>query len=239
MSDLLEFALAAHGGLDRWREVTKFQARASATGAFFSLKGHADSLRNVELTVHTREQWTSIDGLAGVGNRAVCTPSQTTIERDDGKTKDVRDNPLSAFDGHVAETPWDDLHLAYFVGYASWNYFNDPFILTLPGFKTEEIGTWEENGETWRRLAVTFPDNIAAHCSEQTFYFNSEGLLVRMDYAPYVRGRMPAAHYLLGHKNVGGLVLPERRRIYRRDPSGNRIPEPVVIAVDYADIRLS
>lgn len=241
MSDLLELALDAHGGLTRWREVSTIHARASATGAFFSIKGYGDQLNNVGIEVRTREQWTAFSPLLdGKKQRAICTPSQTVIEALDNNHASIsRDNPASAFEGHTMDTPWDDLHLAFFLGYASWNYLNDPFILTLPGFKVEETEPWEENEQVWRRLKVTFPDYIATHSTDQAYYFNADGLLMRKDYNPFVRGRVSSAHYLFDHKTVDGLVLPERRRIYRRDSLGHRIPDPLIIGVDYADIRLT
>ena len=63
-----------------------------------------------------------------------------------------------------------------------WNYLTAPFLVALPDFETEEIDPWQENGETWRRLRVKFPDYIATHSAEETFYVNSQGLVVRMDY---------------------------------------------------------
>jgi hypothetical protein len=63
-------------------------------------------------------------------------------------------------------------------------------------------------------------------------------LLTRMDYSPYVRGSMPAAHYLLEHGSVGGLILPAKRRIYRRGPDGRRLPDALVIGVDYEDYQV-
>jgi len=44
------------------------------------------------------------------------------------------------------------LQLAYFAGYAMWTYLNIPFLLAGPGVESEELETWQEAGETWRRL---------------------------------------------------------------------------------------
>jgi len=33
---------------------------------------------------------------------------------------------------------WDDLHLAYFSGYAMWNYLTTPFLFAMEGFEVEE-----------------------------------------------------------------------------------------------------
>ena len=58
---------------------------------------------------------------------------------------------------HVLATPWDKLQELYFVSYALWNYLATPFVFTEPGFETREIGPHEENGETWHRLLVKYP----------------------------------------------------------------------------------
>jgi hypothetical protein len=65
-------------------------------------------------------------------------PTGPSSKAQDGKPIKDRKNPRAAFDGHTVETPWDDLNLAYFSGYAMWNYLNAPFIFALPRFKTEE-----------------------------------------------------------------------------------------------------
>jgi hypothetical protein len=60
-----------------------------------------------------------------------------------------------------------------------WTYLNTPFLLARPDVKSEEIESWQEAGETWRRLRVRFPADIATHSTEQTLYFDEHGLLKR------------------------------------------------------------
>jgi hypothetical protein len=43
--------------------------------------------------------------------------------------------------------------------------------------ESEELEPWQEAGETWRRLKVHFPTDIATHSTEQTLYFDQKGLL--------------------------------------------------------------
>jgi len=38
-----------------------------------------------------------------------------------------------------------------------------PFLYTYDGFITEEISPIQVNGETWRRLKVTFPESVKSH----------------------------------------------------------------------------
>jgi hypothetical protein len=54
MNELLNLALEAHGGLDRWNKVKAIKVAASITGAIWYVKGKADFLKNVVLTSETR-----------------------------------------------------------------------------------------------------------------------------------------------------------------------------------------
>src|SRR3546814_736735 len=89
------------------------------------------------------------------------------LARAAGRVLERRPSPRAVFDGMAREYPWDLLHLAYFCGYAGWNYLTTPFLFTYPGFETEEIEPWEEEGEIWRRLKVRFSPDIPTHCPEQ------------------------------------------------------------------------
>jgi hypothetical protein len=197
------------------------------------------ALKDVHVTAAAGKQWISYRPFIGEGIRSSCTPDHTIIETLDGKPVKDRRNPRAAFDGHTVETPWDDLNLAYFSGYAMWNYLNTPFIFALPGFQTEEIEPWDENGEKRRRLKVSFPDHIATHCPEQIFHVNSDGLICRVDYSAPVAGGAPTAHYLDDHKDFSGIKMAKRRRALRRKADGTAIPDPVFVAIDIAEIHLS
>jgi hypothetical protein len=50
-------------------------------------------------------------------DRWIFTPDRMWIERRDGTVVEERADPRASFIGHVRETRWDRLHLAYF-GYA-------------------------------------------------------------------------------------------------------------------------
>jgi hypothetical protein len=151
----------------------------------------------------------------------------------------VRANPRDAFAGHTPATPWDDLHIAYFSGYAMWNYLNTPFMFALPGFATEEIEPWNENGQTWRRLRVSFPESVATHSPEQIFYISGDGLIARLDYFAKVTGGVPTAHYMSDYRDFDGIRIPTRRRAYRRNADGTPMTDGIGVAIDIADIRFS
>ncbi len=44
MSELLDLALQAHGGLERWREVQSLDVRVSLTGGLYRLKGYPEGV---------------------------------------------------------------------------------------------------------------------------------------------------------------------------------------------------
>ena len=50
MSELLDFALQAHGGLERWRKVESLDVRVSLTGALYRLKGYLEGVPNGQIT---------------------------------------------------------------------------------------------------------------------------------------------------------------------------------------------
>ena len=102
--------------------------------------------------------------------------------KNDGTLIEARDNPEASFDGQQLNTPWDDVHVAYFSGEALWTYLNTPFIYARSDFSTEEISSIEVDGETWRRLKITFPGTVKSHTREQISCFGADGLLRRHDY---------------------------------------------------------
>ena len=235
MNDLLSLVLTAHGGLDRWNELNHLAAHASITGATWSLKGRPDVLRDVDIQADTHQERLIVK-FPGKNRRSIFEPNLIVIETEDAKPLDVRNNPKSSFAGHTAETAWDDIHVAYFSGEALWTYFTFPFLLTSRGVVTEEVTPWQENGEQWRRLQVQYPENIVTHNRLATAYFGDDGLLRRYDYTVDVLGGNMAANYASDYKNVDGVAVPMKRRVYRRDANQHAVPQPVLIAIDISEM---
>jgi hypothetical protein len=180
-----------------------------------------------------------LSGLGGRdGDKFMFTPERTWIEQADGSVTQDRSNPRASFVGHLRTTPWDDLHLTYFVGYALYNYLVTPFCFTWPGFETRELEAHEERGQLWRVLEVTYPDSFATHTKVQKFYFNAKLMLQRIDYVTDVAAGI-VTHYCFDHKEIGGIVFPMLRRVVRRDPvTGPVIDGPTSFVLDYCKVRL-
>jgi predicted transcriptional regulator len=95
-------------------------------------------------------------------------------------------------------------HVAYFASEALWTYLTLPFLYSYPGFDSEEIEPWHENGEVWRQLRVTFPDHIASHTRTQVTHFGPDGLMRRHDYTVDILGGNPGANYTTNYKTLSG-----------------------------------
>ena len=171
----------------------------------------------------------------GQGRRSIFEPRQIVLENK-GAAPQIYDDPIGTFRGHAHETAWEDVHVAYFSGEALWTYLTLPFLYTYPGFVTEEMTPWEENGEQWRRLKATFPADVASHTREQISYFGPDGLLRRHDYTVDILGGATGANYASAYQTIGGIVVPSKRRVYAYDGEYMKVSEPELVAIDLAEI---
>jgi hypothetical protein len=238
MNDLLlQHAVAAHGGLDRFNQFQMISAEVSIGGALWALKRRSER-DSVRVSVDLHQEHASFAPWGLPNQHAVFTPERLAVETDQGAVVEERANPRAAFAGHTRDTPWDDLHQLYFSGYAMWTYLTIPFCLTWAGFEVAEIEPWQEQNETWRRLAVTFPPYLASHSLRQTCYFGADSRLRRHDYEVEVAGDFPAAHYVSDYQDVSGLMIATRRRVFPRQPDNLPARNVVTIAIDLRQIRL-
>jgi hypothetical protein len=190
------------------------------------------------MTVNTKKEWMTTD-FPGQDKRFLFTPERLVMEKRDGTLIQARDNPEKAFEGQTRDTPWDDLQVAYFQGEALWTYLNTPFLYTQDGFQTEEIASIQVNGETWRRLKVTFPDHIKSHTREQISCFGPDGLIRRHDYTVDILGGATGLNYATDYKDVGGIIFPTKRRIYAYEGDYQLVPEPLLVKIDISEITLN
>jgi hypothetical protein len=229
---LLEDALNASGGMDRWHQLKRFTVHMSIDGALLARKGKAGLLRDVVAEGCTHTQSLRFTGFTAPDKCGVYSPDHVAIEALNGDPLQVRSNPRAAFLGHTDRTPWDDLHLAYYCGFSIWNYLTTPFLLAHPGVTIEELPMWREGGEAWRRLRAVFPAPIVTHSPEQIFYFDGEGLQRRLDYRT---ATAEIAHYSSAHQEFSGIVLPTLRRSLRLGTDGAVITKPASVNIEIFD----
>ncbi|MFE4171575.1 hypothetical protein ACFRR7_05865 [Streptomyces sp. NPDC056909] len=241
MDALLSKVLDAHGGLDRWNDVATVTTRLSIGGPVWAVKGWDGALADETVTVDTRRERSVLTPFTAPDLRLVFEtgPERVSVRSGDGGTVDERTDARKSFTGFLRATPWDRLHLGYFLGYALWNYLTSPFLFTRPGVEAREIEPWHEAGQEWRRLRVRFPDTVTTHNPEQVFYYDTDFMQRRMDYVTEILGGTLVAHYSGRPKTYGGFVFPTWRRVFRRNQDGTSNLNLPSITIDIDDITIN
>ncbi len=220
----LEEAVAAHGGLERWRSAASIEAEVRSGGVALATKLAGGPFRRYRALVSASEPRTVIEPYPAAGARGVFERDRVRIEAEDGRVLAERDDPRSRFPGGRRRLWWDRLDALYFAGYALWNYLTTPYLLLSDGVEAREEG---------RRLQVTFPPGMPTHSREQTFWFDDQGLLERLDYTAEVFGGWArAAHLCAEHRTYDGLVFPTRRRVVPRSGAGRPRRGPTLVRID-------
>jgi hypothetical protein len=235
----LDAVLAAHGGLDRWRQFSAMEATIVSGGKLWEIKGQPQDPSPRRMSVALQREWASVQPFGAPDQKTDFTPQRVAIEKLDGRVVAERVNPRESFAGHVLATPWDPLQRAYFNGYALWTYLATPFLMTLPGFTVAEIDSIEDNGERWFGLQAHFPDQFASHSAFQEFYFGNDFLLRRHDYRVDVAGGFSAIQYVYDIVESQGIKLPSKRRAYRCDASGRLLADELMVSIDISDVHLT
>jgi hypothetical protein len=134
MSDLLETAVNAHGGIQRWNQLASVSAHLTQGGAFWGAQVQDGLLSDVVVTANLHEERVSHHPFGAADRHsAFAPPNRVAIERDDGTVVEVLEQPRASFAGHTLETPWTQAQLAYFVGTAMWTYLTQQFSFTMEG----------------------------------------------------------------------------------------------------------
>ena len=76
MRELLDLALQAHGGLDRWRQVQSLDVRLSLTGGLYRLKGYPEGVPNVNMRIDAGRPAVTITPYARPDGRGFFTPDR-------------------------------------------------------------------------------------------------------------------------------------------------------------------
>ncbi len=85
---------------------------------------------------------------------------------------------------------------------------------------------------------MRFPPEIATHHPDQVFYFDASGMQRRMDYIVEINGSTLVGHYTSRYKNFDGLLVPTRRRVFRRNPDNTVNLNLPSITLDIRDVEL-
>ncbi len=230
---LVREAIEAHGGVSMWNALTALEAEISAWGFLFTVK-RRPALHHIRVWASTREPHFIFRDFPRQGLRAELIGDQEVRLLDDrGEVLERRAQPRRAFRTLRRQFSWDDLDFTYFAGYATWNYLVTPFLFLRPGFQLELVEPSANGAGGLARVKATFPADFPTHCRTQTFYFDRQRLLRRLDYTAEVVGRWArAAHLCDGYRAFDGLKAPTRRRVWPLPFGTEPIRFPTLVAID-------
>jgi len=80
---------------------------------------------------------------------------------------------------------------------------------------------------------------VASHIKEQVTYFGPDGLMRRHDYTVEILGGATGANYALNYREFQGIMVPTARRIYAYDEKYQKVPEPLLVSIDVAQVKFS
>jgi hypothetical protein len=235
---LIDDAVKAHGGLDRWLAATSLSASVSIGGSLWANKGHDGVLADAALLVDPHRQHVEFSGFGPQRLRTLFEPGLVIVSTEHGSEIDRRRDPRTSFPQDAAAA-WDNIQVAYFASYAIWNYLTLPFLLTTPGVQAAEVEPWPVADPSWRRLRAEFGEaSMETHNRLQYYNFDSENLLVRHDYDADVLGGAPASNRAAAYREFGGLLFPTRRRVTARSADGAAGAGPILVYIDFDDITV-
>jgi hypothetical protein len=223
VSALLERAIAAHGGRERWERLRAIDIAADVGGPAFALKGRGLRRRRLRARVRAHEPHVTFSDFGAPGRTGTFDRGAVAI----GDRRRGADEARASARGR----PWDDLDELYFDGYALWQYATAPFAFAGAGFEVRD-------GPGAGTLRVRFPADVPSHSREQVFHFDRDGVLRRLDYTAEVMGPWAhAAHLCAAHRTFAGVVVPTRRRVHPLLPGGLVVRPVTLVAIDVVDVR--
>jgi hypothetical protein len=190
----------------------------------------------VEGSTHVQEL--EMTGFARADIRALYRRDWVALEGPDAHGIMKRAASPEEFRRGLQAVNWDELQLAHYCGCLIWNYIAVPFILADPDFETKELRRAVAPGEGLRRLEVVFPARVVTHAPIQTFHFDREGLLKRLDYrAP--PDHAPMTQVYSGHQRFSGILVPTLCRLSAAGADAVPVGKPALLDVEIFDVNFA
>ncbi|MCU0600392.1 MAG: hypothetical protein MUE70_14175 [Desulfobacterales bacterium] len=233
MNQTLDKAVEAYGGREKWAKAKSIEAEISANGLAFILK-RRPPFNRARFVMDVSRPYSRIKPIGEKPEiTGVLDGSDVYLENANSETIQERKDARQYFPGGRRFFYWDDLDMAYFANYATWNYLTLPALLMRPDIIWKELETG--------LLEAVFPDNIPTHCRVQRFRFDrGTGLLVQHDYtAEVISSLAKAAHVVLDHSESEGFQYTSHRRVTPRSFTGKPLPLPTLIEIIVHDFHVN
>src|ERR1700681_3969306 len=106
MNEVLELAVSAHGGQDRWKRIRSIDVSLIISGQLLEVKGFPEH-QHTKVTIDADQPRTVMEPYSEEGARGIYTPERGWIESRDGAPEIMgRKGPRASFAGHVRDTKW-------------------------------------------------------------------------------------------------------------------------------------
>jgi hypothetical protein len=224
-------AVAAYGGAVRWMQADHIEASVAVTGLAWWLKGRRP-VPGTQLYIKLDSPMARLSPVDSSGLTGVMTGKDAHLEDASGRVVARREDAGRYFPGGRRVFYWDSLDLAYFGGYAMWNYFAFPRLLLRTDIEWQDVAP--------NVLEAHFPKTLPTPSAIQRFHFDpGTGLLARHDctleaVGPWARVTQVVDHY--GERD--GLPFFGLRTVYFRRADGTRFPWPKLIVGRVLDWKL-
>ncbi|MEL6428450.1 MAG: hypothetical protein AAFZ87_11070 [Planctomycetota bacterium] len=223
--DVLERSLEAHGGRALWESAASVTTTLDIGGAALALKGRSPFARRIVAEVDPLRPAVELRHPRGTFRMDGWSIRPASSGPDEAYEVDVHDG------SHRAPRLWSDLDEAHFLSYAVWNYVLGPWLLLHACDAMERLPDGARRGQPHARVRVRFRPDVPTHCPEQTFWFDAEGRLARLDYTAHALSSWAhGAHEVESYATFDGIELPRKRRVRLRPFGGGR-SAPLVSAM--------
>jgi len=233
---LLKNVLRTSGGLDLWRLTRRFTVHMSITGLLCTEKCSAANLKELVVEGSTHSQELEITGFSRADIRALYRPDWVALEGQNARGIVERRGSPEEFRQGLQSGTWDELQLAHYCGYLIWNYMVTPFILADLDVETKERRRSNVRREHLRRLEVTFPARVVTHATRQSFYFEREGLLRRVEYPAPHENDTRIWQMFSGHQRFSGVLVPTLCRLVRVGADGVPVANRTLVDLEIFDV---
>jgi hypothetical protein len=226
---LLEQVLSASGGFDRWRNIRGFTVHMTMGGLLFEQKYQPSSLKEVVIEADIREHSVRIMGFDATNNRLFCDLSRVGIEDENGQVIRSEQRSFENWMERASNRSWDVLDLAQFCGHSVWTLVAMPYFLQTVASMREGYPPLVNGGlRPLRLMHVEFSQAASIYPLQQNLFFDSEGLLVRVDYNALELGGAPVSQFVSAYQNFSGYIIPTLRRLRPIGPETGPTRPPVL-----------
>jgi hypothetical protein len=227
---LLDRVREAAGGA-RWTKLRRFKSHLMLDGSAVASLERDHSLKEIVAEGDVATGSVRISGFSEASAAWSFHPDFVTIQHRGGGFVGARRQAAPRAFRH----PKDEAELVYFCGLSIWSCMTVPLSWLAEGVRTEELGAWSEQGQTWDRLKVTAPEGALACAREAVMYFDVDGMLRRTDFEWICDGVVPVVAYSSAYQSFAGFTLPTLHRALRRAPSGGVLQRTPLLDVEIFD----